>query len=274
MQKIEINETSYAYNVYGSGPPLLLLHGFTGTSHTWHFLMDTLSHSYTIMTIDLPGHGQTKSKSFKSMVSCCDDLKQLLVYNGFDKVHLLGYSLGGRTALSFSILYPEMVSSLILESASPGLKTLEERDVRQTQDEILARKIELEGIVNFVNYWESIALFSSQLELPQSVQQSIRQERLSQSPQGLALSLRAMGTGKQPSWWHRLSEIKQPVCLIVGELDPKFVDINKDMIESIPTAYINIVAESGHAIHLEQPEKFTTIIDVFLKDIEYGGELK
>src|SRR5690625_6877126 len=75
------------------------------------------------------------------------------------KIHLLGYSMGGRTSLSFANYYPEKINSLILESASPGIADPFERQRRKEADKALAEKILIEGVEAFVDYWEDLPLF-------------------------------------------------------------------------------------------------------------------
>src|SRR5699024_5454197 len=101
---------------------------------------------------------------------------------------------------------------------------------------------------------------------------SIRAERLSQTEVGLSDSLRHMGTGSQPSWWGKLAELRRPVLLIVGELDEKFVNINQAMERILPNAELAIVENVGHAIHVEEPEKFGKLLIAFiLKHSAQGG---
>lgn len=257
---IEINDAVYAYTSQGSGEPLVLLHGFTGSSETWQNFITKWQENYRVITIDLPGHGKTVNETEKTMAEFTSDLVQIFYTLKIEKAHLLGYSMGGRTALSFAMEYPKLVHSLILESASPGIADATERMNRQAADEKLAKRIKTNGIENFVNAWEDIALFSSQKNLPKHIQDSIRQERLSQTEIGLANALLFMGTGVQPSWWDRLAEIEYPVLLIVGERDEKFVELNELMVKLIRTAEIITVPDSGHAVHVEQVEKFAMIV--------------
>src|SRR5690554_1894143 len=153
-----VNDAEYAYHVFGEGEVLLLFHGFTGSSLSWERFVGEFSSKYQVITIDLPGHGKTRCQTPRTMKTFSDDLVELLKYLSVEKVHLLGYSMGGRTALSFAFYYPEMVESLILESASPGLKTEEERIARMNQDKELANMILSKGIREFVSYWENIPL--------------------------------------------------------------------------------------------------------------------
>src|SRR5699024_2721369 len=81
---------------------------------------------------------------------------------------------------------------------------------------------------------------------------------------GLANSLRYMGTGKQPSWWQALSRFEQPVQLMVGQLDRKFININQQMDELFPKSLLQIVPQAGHAIHVEQPEMFGKLVSEFI----------
>ncbi|WP_010532312.1 2-succinyl-6-hydroxy-2,4-cyclohexadiene-1-carboxylate synthase [Lentibacillus jeotgali] len=264
---LTVNDTKYWYELNGQGNPVVLLHGFTGTNETWKEITSRWMPDYQTLTIDLPGHGRTKMGPAKNMEGFCRDLTVLLDDLHLEKVHLIGYSLGGRTALSFVMLYPERVKSLTLESASPGLNDEHERENRRQRDEKLAQSIKSGSIKAFVDYWDDLPLFESQKQLPDAVRERIRCERLSQSPEGLAQSLRFMGTGSQPSWKGRLPNLYVPVLLLTGEYDKKFIDINQTMAKLIPSAQHKTVKNAGHAIHVEQPSIFGKIVIGFLKSL-------
>ncbi|WP_121614853.1 2-succinyl-6-hydroxy-2,4-cyclohexadiene-1-carboxylate synthase [Virgibacillus halodenitrificans] len=262
-----IKKDKYWYEKHGeSGPHVVLLHGFTGSSKTWEPFITAWQDQFQFITIDLPGHGNTKVSNVKTMKECCDDIKTLIKHLRINQFHLIGYSMGGRTALSFVMYYRELVQSLVLESASPGLSTTVERKERMKKDELLAAKLINEGIESFVDFWENIPLFNSQKELPINIKSAIREERLAQSPNGLANSLRGMGTGKQPSWWGELTKLDLPTLLLVGELDTKFVQLNKKMAEPLPHAHFQMIRKTGHALHVEQPEIFGKIVTGFILD--------
>lgn len=263
-QTVKIADATYAYIDIGEGEPLVLLHGFTGSKEAWEKHMQTFAKRYRVIAIDLPGHGETRSNEPRTMALFAQDLHEILQRLELSPVHLLGYSLGGRAALSYAINFPGNIRSLILESASPGLMTEAERKARQKQDDQLARLLLDEGIEAFVHYWENIPLFETQKALPKNVQTSIRNGRLQQSEEGLACSLRYMGTGTQPSWWSKLHTCNFPVLLVAGALDKKFVKINQAMHDQLKHARLEIVADAGHAVHIEQDEKFDTIVMEFL----------
>lgn len=265
LNYFKTNDATYAYRVSGQGDPLVLLHGFTGSMFTWDYFIEKWRDHYQIITVDLPGHGRTNIKKLKTMQLFSEDLDALLQSLNIAGAHFLGYSMGGRTALSFYYYKPKRVLSLILESASPGLKTEQERDERIKQDEKIMEKI-TGNLTDFVNLWESLPLFASHKQLPESVKQDLRAERLMQSPNGLIQSLQGMGTGHQPSWWDRLKEITVPVLLITGELDEKFVKLNEGMKQAIPNSKHEIILNSGHTPHLENKEAFQQSVFTFIKN--------
>jgi len=259
-----VKDATYWYEVYGEGVPVVLLHGFTGSTATWSEFIFNWKEQFQIIVVDLPGHGKTKTQSPRTLEACCADLNQLFTSLQLDSVHLVGYSMGGRTALSFAMLYPERIASLTLESASPGLASEAERQERIEKDEKLAQRIEQDGIMKFVDFWENIALFDTQKKLPAAIRQEIREERTGQAADGLTQSLRHMGTGKQPSLWGQLNAFKKPVLLLVGTEDEKFVGINKMMEKQLETSKFASVKNAGHAIHVEQPEIFGKLVSEFI----------
>lgn len=267
LHYFSIKDATYAYRISGEGEPLILFHGFTGSMMTWRHFIKKWETRFQVIIIDLPGHGKTYTKQPRTMETFSDDLIKLLTHLNIKKAHFLGYSMGGRTALSFYHYYPEAVLSLILVSASPGLKTESERIARKENDEKLVEQIR-KNLTSFVNEWEQLPLFKSHEHLHGSVKKELREERLMQSPKGLIDSLMYMGTGVQPSWWNKLGEITVPVLLITGEHDDKFVKINDEMDNIIPNSEHHVILSSGHTPHIEQCEKFDKIVMTFLKEIK------
>lgn len=266
---ISTNGITYYVEVVGEGRPVVFLHGFTGNSASWHQPTKMIKNEFQCVFIDLIGHGKTDSPADTSryqIEKVAKDIIHILNVLNISQTHLVGYSMGGRVALATSILYPSRISSLILESSSPGLRTDEERRNRRHSDELLARRIEQDGIEAFINYWESIPLFASQKKLPIEKQLLVRKQRLGNNPVGLANSLRGMGTGVQPSYWERLCELNFPLLLLCGELDQKFCRIAIEMCTNLPNAKMEKIINAGHAIHVEQPQFFGKIINEFVSD--------
>lgn len=143
------------YAVADEGPnaseAVVCLHGFTGSKQSWTFLDEMLPDS-RLIKIDCLGHGETdaplngKRYSTTRQVS---DLAEIFDQLKLHKVKLIGYSMGGRLAYSFAMTYPERVSALVLESTTPGLKTLGERRERIMRDRKLAFQCSLFSFVQF-----------------------------------------------------------------------------------------------------------------------------
>ncbi|MBC1655239.1 2-succinyl-6-hydroxy-2,4-cyclohexadiene-1-carboxylate synthase [Listeria welshimeri] len=269
-------QTYYVTNtVNGEKPVLLMLHGFTGSNKTFQESITYLEEHFSIVAPDLLGHGKTDSPdeiARYSIERIVDDLVTILQELKIMQCFVLGYSMGGRVATAFASAHPEMVRGLILVSSSPGLAQKDLQESRVQADNRLADMLESEGIRSFVDYWEKLALFASQEVLSDELKKRIRLERLAQNPNGLAMSLRGMGTGKQPSYWNHLADFTFPVLLMTGSLDEKFEKIAQEMQQLIPNSTHVTVQNAGHAVYLEQPNIFlsqlTNWLEVILKEEE------
>jgi len=245
---------------WGSGPPLVLLHGFTGDSRSWPAAaIAELAAEYTVLAVDLPGHGDStlpaRSDGF-SFRDLLGDLRAGLSGAGVERAHLLGYSMGGRVALGFALRFPGSVGSLILESASPGLAEVGARDERVAADGALAAQIDSRGMEWFVDHWTRIPLFRSQEALEGSIREELRLRRLQNRPAGLAFSLRSLGSGVQPSYWDTLQNFEQPTLLMVGSLDEKFLALGERMDSQLSRSTLEVFTGIGHAVHLEAPQRW------------------
>ena len=108
-------------------------------------------------------------------------------------------------------------------------------------------------------------MWDSQATLSQSVRERQRHIRLGQTSEGLAASLRATGTGAQPSNWEQLTGLTTPALIIAGELDRKFAQIAANVHATISDSRLDIVPNAGHAVHLEQSAVYTQLVSQFLK---------
>jgi 2-succinyl-6-hydroxy-2,4-cyclohexadiene-1-carboxylate synthase len=257
----------------GAGRPLVLLHGFTGSAAAWGAHVDAFAAHFEVLAIDLLGHGGSDSPSDPAryrMERCVEDLAHVFTRLGLDAIHLLGYSMGGRAALSFALAHPGRVQKLLLESASPGLATAWERADRVRADEALADRIERDGVQAFVDSWEKLPLFASQACLAEVDRSALRAARLRNNPPGLANSLRGMGTGAQAENWSRLHALRSPALLLAGSLDSKFESIARQMCDRMPGAALAIVPDAGHTVHLEQPAEYNRRVVEFLQERNMG----
>ena len=270
MTRIAVNDIHLSVAVQPAGPAVLLLHGFTGSSASWAPHLEAWQ-QFTTITVDLLGHGRSDCPADPDryiMERCVADVLAVLDKLGIQQTAVLGYSMGGRVALHLALHLarhaPERLWALVLESASPGLADASERETRCTSDAALADCIERDGIAAFVQRWQTLALFATQAQLPITVREALRCQRLDNTPQGLANSLRGLGTGRQESVLHRLGHLQVPALLLAGALDIKYCELARHMATQLPQPHCTIVPESGHTIHLEQPTVFAEIVRQFL----------
>ena len=112
-----VNGVSYYYAVYGTGEPLLLLHGGLGQIEMFGPNLTRLAQSRQVIGVDLQGHGRTALGDRElSLVDMGNDMAGVLKKLGYDKVDVLGYSMGGGVAFQFAAQHPEMVRRLALVS--------------------------------------------------------------------------------------------------------------------------------------------------------------
>jgi 2-succinyl-6-hydroxy-2,4-cyclohexadiene-1-carboxylate synthase len=256
----------------GAGQPLILLHGFTGSSESWREVAARLDARWRPIGIDLPGHGRAEAPAepdaYRIEPTVAALLAALEELGLGDRPHLLGYSMGGRVALHLALAAQERFATLTLESASPGILDPAERVARVRADEALAELLEREGIEPFVDRWERLPLFASQASLPAAVRARLRAGRLGQRALGLANSLRGFGAGVPAPLQPRLGELRLPTLLVVGALDARYGQIGREMVAALPDAELAVVPDAGHSVHLERPDAFAAALSSFLQERE------
>jgi len=244
----------------GSGPRVVLVHGFTQTLASWEPLAARLRARWQVVRADLPGHGGSGAvrADLPAAAGLLGDVGGRAAY--------VGYSLGGRVCLRLALDRPDLVEALVLLGASPGIAGAGERAERRAADEALARDLERDGVAAFLDRWLAGPLFAT---LP--AERAGRAERLGNSAAGLAAALRQLGTGAQEPLWARLPELAMPVLLVAGELDAKFAALAERMAGAVgPRARVALVPGAGHAAHLEQPERFGELAERFLEEAHAG----
>lgn len=236
-------------------PTIVLLHGFTHTGASWQPVIDALPERYRAIAPDIRGHGTASDAEPVTLDGVVRDVDEL----ADQRFTLVGYSMGGRIALHVALaLGAERVSRLVLIGASPGLADAGQRTERVASDEVLAAEIERlaaavgpeAAIEEFARRWAATPVLAGQ---PPDVLRRVREDRLRNTPAGLARALRGLGTGALPPLWDRLSELTMAITLIVGERDDTFRAIADDMRTRIPHAALIVAPGAGHSVHLETP---------------------
>jgi 2-succinyl-6-hydroxy-2,4-cyclohexadiene-1-carboxylate synthase len=252
----------------GEGPPVLLLHGFSGSARSWEACLPAWSVDHRVIAPDLLGHGHSDAPADPARYALsrqAADLAELLLLLDAAPAAVVGYSMGARLGLVLAVEHSELVERLILESPSAGIAEHGARAERRAADERLADDLERDGLAAFVDRWEALPLFASHANLSHDIRARQRAERLAHDPRGLAGSLRGAGQGAMPPLHAYLASIAAPTLVIAGEFDGTGVERARIVAGGIPGARLEIIAAAGHTPHLESPEAFARLVGEHLR---------
>lgn len=248
-------------------PSVIFLHGFMGSAADWREIVDGLRSRFFCIAVDLPGHGRSvrlASDGAYSMKGAAELLEAVLDEIGLDRSHIVGYSMGGRLALYFAVHHADRCRRVVLESASPGLEAESDRRARRGVDEAHAVRLETQEYGRFLEEWYRQPLFVT-LERHTGLLERMIASRITNSPNELAIALRGMSTGRQPSLWEDLDAVSAPVLAAAGALDGKYAEIAERMAIRMPKARSAIIPNAGHNVHAEYPGVYRDLIQDFLK---------
>lgn len=251
--------------------PILFLHGFTGNLKDWEFVKGNLDKKFTPIFIDLIGHGNSsaprKIEKYNSD-NQIELIRKLLIALNLKKVILVGYSMGGRLALSFTAKYPSKVNSLVLISTAFGFENKSEREERIKSDKVLSKQVKNSTIEEFIKYWINIPLFKSYKKLSKNKIETLAKDKIKRNRKvGMQNSLLGFSTGLMKNYFPKLGKIKTKTLLVCGELDKKFIGINKKAVKLLPNAKLKIVRDTGHNLPFQKPKEFLKLLELFLKNI-------
>lgn len=190
---------------------------------------------------------------------------------------LVGYSMGGRIAAETVVRHPDLpLAGLVLESAGLGPSDEAARATLAERNVAWARRLREEGVVAFMDWWETLPLFATQRDLPSEARAAIRAEREAHSAKLLARLLEAWGAHHQAAEAATLSAVSDlarqgvPVLYVAGALDEKYAAVAaRAHAAGIPVV---LVPNVGHNVHLESPSAFGGIVEgVLAEDVSAEG---
>ncbi|WP_076414527.1 alpha/beta fold hydrolase [Shewanella sp. UCD-KL12] len=133
MATIDINGNSFYYEIHGEGEPIVLAHGLGGNHATWYKQVAVLAKAYQVITFDHRGFGNSSDIEGAGRSEFSSDLLALLDHLKIEQTALLGQSMGGGTAITFTCQHPERVSGLIIADSLHGL--VESGEVKNIMDQ-------------------------------------------------------------------------------------------------------------------------------------------
>ena len=256
MPKINRDGVDIYYEVHGSGPPLLLTHGYSSTSGMWQGQIAALSKHHKLVLWDMRGHGQSDYPSDAAAYSealTVADMAALLDAVGAGKAIVGGLSLGGYMSLAFYRSHPERVRALLIIDTGPGFKKDEAREAWNKRARDNGDRFDREGL-------EVLKSFSRE-----------RSGVTHRDASGLARAARGILTQRDARVIESLPDIKVPSLVVVGADDTPFLAASDYMAAKIPGARKVVIPAAGHAANIDQPKLFNDAVVAFLADLESGS---
>ncbi|MEE3946261.1 alpha/beta fold hydrolase [Bacillus wiedmannii] len=242
-----------SYNIEGSGPVILLLHGLGGNANNWLYQRQYFKENWTVISLDLPGHGKSEGLEipFKEYANV---LYELCSYLKLQKVVMCGLSKGARVGIDFAIQYPGFVSSLIVVNAFPYLEPEDRKERIEVYD--------LLSLHDNGKTWADTLLKAMRVADNEVIVRGFYQSLQSiNSVHIQSLFAELVDYDQRPF----LSNISCPTLIIRGENDDfvpeKYV---REFERHLKNATFIELKSSGHLPYLEQPTSFNMTVKMFL----------
>lgn len=259
MDHVEIGGLRIAYERAGSGPPLVLVHGYVGDGPTtWRHQLDDLSRDFTVVAWDAPGAGQSSDppESF-GVADYGDCLASFVTTLKLEHPHIAGLSFGGALALALYDRHPALPKTLILASAYAGWRGSlppEVAEARLTQAMRLAELSPTELVDTLLP-----TMFASPVA-PADVA-AFRASMASFHPTGF----RALARASAEDLGHVPSKVAIPTLVVCGSRDERApLPVAEALRVAIPNATLVVLDGVGHACNIEAPERFNAEVRAFL----------
>jgi pimeloyl-ACP methyl ester carboxylesterase len=280
MPTVRANDIDIYYELHGSAragqPPLVLAHGFSGSTEEWRQLVLPLAARRQLLLYDVRGHHLTtapEDPAEYSMPTFAADQRALMLALGIERAHIGGLSMGGMIATQFVLDYPEMVVSFLLCDSSAGNGGSESEAGRWEHvvtrffllmDDVATKyglaelgERQLQWNRTWVPHWD---------EIPES--DDVTRERMRRiTLHGFLGASRAIR--ERPDLVDRLPEIKAPALVIVGEWD-SFLPCSRLAYETMKSARFVLVRRAGHGTPTWRPQAFERAVSEFLDAVEAG----
>ena len=263
----EVNGTKLYYEIAGTGEPLVLIHGWSFDSRCWESQFNIFAEKHRVLRYDLRGFGRSDLPDDGEEYSHTADLVALLNQLNIEKANILGHSYGGRIAFDFVFNYPERIISLILPDAAmdvTNLSTTPNEDVWAWINDTWRAGRE-EGIEEAKKIWINGSPLKPAMSNPQSAP-LVR--RMIEDYSGWHWMNDDPHIGFVGYPLEHLREIKVPTLILVGELNPSIYHEWADaQNKNILNSKMEIIPDAGHALNIENPEKFNEFVLKFLSEI-------
>ena len=258
--KAVIKGLTVGYTDQGKGTPLVFVHAFPLSKAMWQPQVDALKDTYRLITIDLPGHGESDIVLWNDTLDgYAKSIICLLDHLGIAQAVFVGLSMGGYTLFSLYRNYPDRIQGMVLANTRAQADSEEGKAGRRSMAEV-AFKEESSAIADLML---PKFLTPSTLEHHSEIVEQIRQMILQTSTATIIVDLVAMAA--RPDSTDLLPTITCPTLIIVGENDVATpVAESHYMAERIAGSTLVTIPGAGHLSNVEQPAAFNEALQSFL----------
>ena len=254
----------------GSGPALLLVHGFGGAKEDFADHVDALAGRHRVVTFDHRGHGESDDPpgvSAYSLDRMATDVLGVVDTLGIDGFRLLGHSMGGMVARRFVLAHPSRVDALVLMDTSPGpvpgidpqLADLAAQVALDDGKDVLRPMLDAAGTLETPAYLRLLEERPGYREFEDYKWASLS---------GVMWAAMAREIVHQPNQLALLAKVRCPTLVIVGAEDESFVEPSRQMAAVIPGAELVVVPDAGHSPQFENPRVWLEALEGFLARVE------
>lgn len=247
---IQFHGKSIFYEIGGNGPALILLHGFLESKAIWDNFTKTLSNDFTVIAIDLPGHGDSDViAESHSMQLMAEAIKEVLKCENITELVIAGHSMGGYAALQFAVENPEMIRGLVLFHSHANADTDAAKENRRRTINVV-RKNRGGFIKQFIPDLFDQKHVSEYSEAIQKLQEIAGL----MSPEAIIAAI--SGMRDRPNQLQYLLFTEIPVLFIIGKQDSR-MPYNQLIAQAVIPSHSEIVLleDVGHMGYIEAPDK-------------------
>ena len=261
MPFANLNGIQLRYETYGSGTPVVFLHGLGSSADDWALQVPVLAACHRVITVDLRGHGQSRFAGALTLEQMANDVAALLRHLGAAPAHVAGLSMGGCVALALALHHGACVRSLILVNTLARYQPAGRQGVVCGLQRL---RLLAFGHMNDVARMVADGLFPKPEQRPlyEAVVASLSRNPKSTYWAAMRAVLRFNVTAK-------LGLIDRPTLVVMGDRDrtvPRAA--GERLARGIPGARSLVVADSGHATPMDQPEVFNAAVLEFVQSVD------
>jgi pimeloyl-ACP methyl ester carboxylesterase len=265
MKSVNLRSARMAYDDVGSGPAIVLLHGYPFNRSLWREQVEALRESHRVITPDLRGFGETPAAAGETatMKDMAGDVAELLDQLEIRRATVGGLSMGGYVALAFYRRFPLRVRALLLADTRAQADTDEARRTRAEQ----AQTILQDGMEAIADDMLSKLLAPATFKEQPDVVARVRQMITSTPPEGAAAALRGMAARVDQRDF--LPSIYAPTLIVVGSLDKLTPPPDSELMRrEIRGSRLEIIEGAAHLSNLERPAAFNRALESFLRSLQ------